>query len=88
MESRLIDGYLIDSQITSYRDDLVKESDWINIADPYLGKKFQVVWEDHIDGFKKRKTKNPKDKDMEWRKRLQEKQNNPLYVCVLHLFSD
>lgn len=80
MESRLLDGYLIDSQIPSYRDDLVKESDWINISDPYLGKKFQVIWEDHVDGFKKRKIKNPKDKDMEWRKRLEEKQKNPLYV--------
>jgi hypothetical protein len=90
MEEESVEEYLefeIHSRIPHYRDNLIKDSDWIDIADPYFTKKFQVLWEEHVDGFKKRKIRNPKDKDMEWRKRLAEKQSQkPPVIFSSRLF--
>lgn len=62
------------TRIPSYRNELVKESDWIDLDDPLLIDKFQIIWDEHVEGFKKRRrTLTNKDREMEWRVRLKEK---------------
>lgn len=57
------------------------------MLDPKFGEKFEVVFEEHINGwagksFKKQKTES--DLNMEWRLRLKDKQEKDKQVCVLY----
>lgn len=62
------------TKIPFYRNELVKESDWIDLDDPLLTEKFQIIWDEHVEGFKKRRrTLTEKDREMEWRVRLKQK---------------
>ena len=80
--------YDFKTKIPFYRNELVKDSDWIDLDDPLLGDKFQIIWDEHVDGFKKRKrTLTDKDREMEWRVRLKEKtESEAASGQVIYLF--
>jgi len=65
------------SKIPSYVNDLARPSVWLPLEDEAFQQKFEAVWEEHIEGFKKRKrSRTDKDLNMEWRKRLAEKKQS------------
>src|SRR4051794_23259670 len=65
----------VETRLNAYKSDLVKPSVYLPLHKSTFLEKFEVLWDEHIEGFKKRKkAKTESDMNMEWRKRLEEKQ--------------
>lgn len=68
--------FLVQSKIPHYRADVVRPSMWIELADDGLVDDFTALWDEHVEGFKKRKRgKTAKDMNMLWRVQLKTKRD-------------